>query len=851
MKKCIALENWKLREATAEDLPALRMGRIPEDGDWLCAGRGLQVQEVLLAAGRIDSEVRVGKTDSARWISEKDWIYTCDFTADPAARACFLHFGGLDTVADIYLNGEHIAFHDDMYLPLRLNVSGKLHNANTLCVYFHAPDRVVRERLEAMPAPLREKMDKISVIRKCSLDFGDFGGVTLTTVGLFEDVTLESVYTGEIECVDIRTRFNQWRTRADIDVDVRGLCFADGMTVRASLFAPDGALRLAKETDIKGETYDGTLSLKLLNPELWWPKNYGEQPVYQLTVELMADGKPIDSVRRTLGLRELVKTGDMRFRVNGVEIKLWGGNIVPLYGLTHRFDDARCAQLMTRLDNMNVNILRMWGGGMQYGDSFYEACDRMGIMVYQDFFLHWAYYAEDARVRRQYYEEALYTVRRLKHHACILLWSGGNETLMHNEENTYEKYDISYAPFREDFARAAREADPDRFYLESSPAGGDYPSDPSEGDGHPLYYTYRHSVEKYPVFVSESARTSTGPIRSLRRFMTEEEIWPEGYVNQVTYNSAHPNRERYFKGEEKFFIPLWKRVPAPETWRKWSAGFFAGETAAIERFYEADDGESLVYRYNAAYADFMRTYSEGVRRGKPYFDTQGKRVPTGYMLWKINDTWPQFYCSLIDFFMETYIPYYQVKRSYSPVLLSFETENHLLLWGINDTAREVRGTLRVVGFSQAYNRIMREFSLPVVLESGESRVLTNLDRICPVIREWVLYASLTDEAGHEIARSDTFIELERYLTFPEAVLSLTWADDCLTVTTDRFAHCVELGGGEDGQEFGWLFEDNYFNLLPFEQKRIRILESPEKGVVHAKAHYSPTATRLEIERGTK
>ncbi|MEF9864633.1 MAG: glycoside hydrolase family 2 TIM barrel-domain containing protein, partial [Christensenellaceae bacterium] len=426
--------------------------------------------------------------------------------------------------------------------------------------------------------------------------------------------------------------------------------------------------------------------------------------------------------------------------------------MVPMYGFTHRFNKQRCLDIIKRLAISNMNLLRIWGGGVPYDDSFYEQCDKLGIMIYQDFYLSWSYYPDTEAFRINYRKEAEYHVKRLKHHPSILLWSGGNETYMHNEENTYEKYDFGYACFREDFAWACKTYDPDRFYLESSPCGGDYPSDPSEGDGHPLYYTYRHSVEKYPVFVSESARTSTGPLRSLKQFMSEDEIWPKDYINQVTYPSTLKNREKYFSTDEKFFVPLWKKVPIPETWGKWGASFFAGESAAIEKFYEAHDAESLVYRYNMAYADFMKTYSECVRRGKPYHDLSGNRRSTGYLLWKINDTWPQFYCSLIDYFLEVYIPFYQVKRSFAPVLLSFEVDDHILLWGVNDTDKDICGNVTIKGFSMSYNRTMGEFTVPVFIRAGESKVLTDLDPICPIIREWAIFAQLVDNDNNVISR---------------------------------------------------------------------------------------------------
>lgn len=849
MKKIAILDQWRLRKAQAGELDRLMQGETLQAGETYDAGRGLQVQEALYNAGILPEEMQIGKVDDCQWISDEDWIYTCRFAADPAAERSVLHFGGIDTVADVFMNGEHIAFHDDMYLPLHLDVQVK--EENLLVVYFHSPNRVVEERMQALEPEVRERMDKISVIRKCAQDFGDFGNVTLTTVGLFEDVQLISSYSGSIEDADIRISYHHWLTSANMNIRVEGRSYASGLALRAVLQDPDGCSVAEVRQDIvsKYGEYDHTLSVYVDHPRLWWPKNYGEQPLYTLQIDLVRGDEEIDSVRRVIGFRQLEKTGDMRFRVNGREIKLWGGNLCELDGRTHRWDEERCREMMLRLANGNINILRIWGGGAPYGDSFYEICDREGIMVYQDFHLHWAYYLEAEENRRQYYQEALWEVKRLKHHPCILLWSGGNETWMHNEENTYEKYDMSYKPFLEDFAAAVHLADPDRFYMPSSPYGGDYPSDPSEGDGHPLYYTYRHSVEKYPVFVSENARTSFGPLRSLRRFMSDEEIWPEGYVNQVTYPGAHPTKEKYFAADEKFFVPVWKRVPVPETWDKWKARFFSGESAAIERFYEAHDGESLVYRYNAAFADFMRTYGEGVRRGKPYFDTQGKRYVNGHMLWKINDSWPQFHCSLVDYFMEPYIPYYQVKRSFAPVLLSFEDVNHILLWGVNDTSDDIVGQLRVVGFSLANNKIMGEFTVPVALRAGESKVLTNLDPISPIIREWILYAVLTDGEGRVIARKDAYIEQERYMTFPEATLTMRREGDEVILTTDKTAHCVELGGGQDGQAFGWLFDDNYFNLLPFEEKRVRILRRGDGEALHVKAHYSPYETVIDWKDG--
>lgn len=847
MKTAITLKNWFVKQADGSPLPAQLAEPADEKNGWLDAGRGLQVQEVLLNHGMLDRKVLLGHTEDAQWIADEDWIYRCSFTADTPERPAYLLFRGVDTIADYYLNGEMLGSSEDMFVPVRLDVSGKLNRDNTLAVYFHSPNRVVNERLAQLPVPEEERtrFDKISVIRKCCLDFGDFGKVRLTTVGLFEDVELCFPDECEIAFADIETTLNDRYSTAQTTVTLSLAGRTSGQTsAKFVLYAPDGAIAAKAAASVSTETQTAQGVLTVQAPQLWWPKNYGSQPLYRLEITLWAGERMLDRSERTLGIRNLQKTGDMRFRVNGREIKLWGGNMVPLYGFTHRWDTVRCAQVMERIDLSGMNCLRLWGGGMPFGDSFYETCDKLGVMIYQDLYLNWAYYPETETFRRLYRMEAEYQIKRLKHHPCILLWSGGNETYMHNEEIAYRRYDFGYKPFKEDFAQAAAKYDPHRFYLTSSPSGGDYPSDPSEGDGHPLYYTYRHSVEKYPVFASESARTSTGPLRSLERFMGRDEIWPQGYVNQVTYPDTLENRRRYFSAQEKFFVPYWKKVPIPDTWQKWSADFFAGESAAVEKFYEAHDAESLVYRYNAAYTDFMKNYSEGVRRGKPHYDLTGRRRSNGYLLWKINDTWPQFYCSLFDYFLEPYIPFYQVRRSFSPVLLSYEVDDHMLLWGVNDTAQDVQGTLVVRGFSMANNKVMAEMSLPVSLRAGESKVLTDLDPISPIIREWALFAELRDSAGAQTARSDTFMEEERYLVFPEAKIMMKMENGELVLSTDRFAHCVELTGNEDGDEFGWLFEDNYFNLFPFETKRVRILGSHRRGTVRARAHYSEGCTEL-------
>lgn len=241
---------------------------------------------------------------------------------------------------------------------------------------------------------------------------------------------------------------------------------------------------------------------------------------------------------------------------------------------------------------------------------------------------------------------------------------------------------------------------------------------------------------------------------------------------------------------------------------------------------------------------------EAVLCDKPYHAVDSPRRTQGVLLWKINDTWPQFYCTLIDYYLEAHLPYYQVRRSYAPVLLSFDFQDAAYLWGVNDTDRIVEGSLYLCSFSPARNCVDKEITVPVRIRPGESKVLTDLDELCPIVREEVIYASLTDSDGRQISRADTVLDIERNLSFQEPELTL-WAEDgMLCVRANRFAYCVELSGEENGDLFGWHFEDNYFNLLPFETKKIKIYTKHTSGTICAKAYYASNQTRMSCENLT-
>lgn len=858
MKQQIAVTGWFIRQVEAEEVPAGKLAPDsvpagPGDGKvWYPAPGACSVHEVLYREGLIGEEIFDGAVDRYQWIGASDWIYTAPFSVpeEMAGRALLLRFSGLDTVAKVFLNGRAVTSSRNMFLPLEVDVTGKvLAGENVLTVYFTAAPRAAKLIRAEFPDDWRDLIAEYAVLRKSPLDFGDFGHVTVQKIGLTGDVVLFTTDPCRIDWADVTALPDDLYEHATVRVDLHCKGRTEQVTAKVSVTGPDG--------DIEGSAMlsvlpDGTGScrIKIQKPQLWWPKNYGGQPLYTVQTLLFAQDQLVDSTSCRVGIRRLEHPGDMRFRVNGKEIKIWGGNIVPFQGLSNGWEALREKALHTlrMVDLANCNCIRLWGGGMPYGDELYERADELGIFVWQDFFLWWDYYPETEEYHAFYRAEAEYHVKRLKHHPCILLWCAGNEIMMSNQESHLEQRDLSYAIFREDYKEPCTRLDPDRLYLPTTPTGGAYPNDPSHGDTHPLFYTFRHANKYYPNFVTEDARSAIGPVRSLRRFMTPEELWPEDYRNSLPYDAYNPYADSYAKADGIFFISEWRKLPFPKPWWNHSCNYFGCECARVEQYFDARTPEELVYRINMACADYFKETIGRVRCGRPFYDLSGPRRCGGFLVWKFNETWPQLYASMIDSFGEPNEAFYQVKRSFSPVLLHFEFDDHILLWGVNDTAEVKNGTICLLSFSQAKNQIIKKRTLPVSIAAGESKVLTMLDELCPIQTEQVLYASLLDSDGRELARTVSLMDIERNQTFPQAKLSLFEEDGALWITTDRFARCVELSFEDGASAFERCFEDNYFDLFPFEKKRIAVSGEFQGGIISAKAQYSPHQTMFSFKK---
>lgn len=856
MKTTIFLDGgWTLKKLplTADLSQAQQAALLAVEGienGWYPVNMPEQVHDVLIRHGVIENPIETKEPARCSWVAEQDWVYQTAFPFSGDAAKAVLFLEGVDTLADIYLNGERIAIHEDLYLPAEIDVTGKLLPHNQLLVHVHSPHHALAEK--SLPAEWEGKIPKYKLLRKSIHDFFDYLGEHpyFTHMGLYGPVSLILTDVAGIDSLDLEQGLSADYGKGTITVSAELSGKPGRYRLVAELFSPQGDRVSRGDQEVLLRESRGTagITLSVSDPALWWPAGHGEQPVYRVSVSLEDEGGSVtDIVTRPVGFRHIESRGLLDFCINGKEIKLYGSVIMPIQGISYCWDEARGQEIAEKVAYANMNILRIWHeGGVTYPDSLYDEFDRRGILIWQDFFTTYSYMPDSPEYRRLCIQEAETLVKRLKHHPCILLWCGGNETVLgaelaysleaasaggsHTRQDFGKNYEnlIGSCIFMEDYREVCNRLDPTRYYLESSPWGGSFSNDPRVGDAHGWDTEYYYPGTEISYFLTENCRAIIPPKRSLERIVGTENLWPAGYDGHYRNGDA---------------------APIPVEWQRHSSGGMVNWIAReVGEFYDAVDADSLIYMINAAQTRYVRTSVESCRRGRYPWEAETERRLAGHLLLRVNDSFPTMFCGLVDYYMEVGMPYYTLRRLYEPVLLSFERKDHIWLWLINDSPEICTGTARFQLFDLEANQFCGQQETPVLLAPGCSKVLFDLDRFAFFKRSCILLATLRDAGGNLLARTTDLVEMEKFITFPEVHLTLSAEGNVLTVTSDRYARCIELlGTSEDGDAFGWFFEDNYFDLFPGEVKTVYIFGKHRKGTVTAKDHYTARAACTTVE----
>lgn len=607
----------------------------------------------LLAHGLLEDPYYRDNEGAALEAMRKDYVYSRGFSVPEQALEADLAelvFYGLDTIADVYLNDTHVLHGDNMHRTWRVDVTQNLHpGENSLRVVFHSPVEYAEGLHRANPIyKTSDTINGFEQVRKAHCMYGWDWGPQLPDMGMFRPVTLEFFDTARIG--DCYVRQTHSGGAVDVAAETRLETVGgsgENLTLRAILRDPDGTVWECRDT---GREDRRVLAFHVEDPKLWWPNGYGEHPLYHLEVELsQADGRVLDRQEMNIGLRTLeVNTGPdqwgskFEFRVNGVSIFAMGANYIPEDSIQPRINPQRSEELLRQCVRANYNTIRVWGGGYFQDDSFYDACDRLGLLVWQDLLFACAVYELTDAFAESIAAETRDNVRRLRHHPSIALWCGNNEL-----EWGWSGWDMGFgndprrrADYIKQFEwllpQTVKALDPDRSYWLASPSSGgsfDDPNDQNRGDVH--YWEVWHRLKPFTEyrkfyfrFCSEFGFQSFPPVKTIETFTLPEDRNVFSDIMECHQKNGTANGRILMYLADNFLYPA--------------------------RF------DTLVYASQVLQA-------EAIRYGVEHWRANRGRC-MGSLYWQVNDCWPVASWSSIDYYGRWKPLHYYAKNFYAPLM---------------------------------------------------------------------------------------------------------------------------------------------------------------------------------------
>jgi beta-mannosidase len=638
-----------MQTATGDD-------RLNLAGDWelqtASGGHGTRmaipgdVHSALIAAGIIAHPYKGRNEDAVQWVAQEDWVVSRDFAMPDVFEpdGWYLDIDYLDTVADILVNGVLVLEARNCFRRYRPGISEALKpGANRIEILFHSNPKAANELQASMPFPVPYAAQNCPIpngnmLRKPACHFGWDWNIAIAPLGLYGRVELRRFETARIEHLQVSQTHGDGVVDVDVSVQIHARTAGaislrialDGQIISRSITVPEG---VSTQQD----------TIRIAKPRLWWPAGSGDQHLYELEVSLDKSA----STRR-IGLRtiELITDKDssgsrFAFRVNGKDIYCRGSNWIPADTLPSAATQELTEKLLQAAVDSNQNMIRVWGGGFYEQDFFYEACDRLGLMVWQDFMFACNLYPSTPDFLEEVREEVDYQVRRLGHHACIALWCGDNEligalTWFEESRNNRDRYLVSYDRLNRTIEVALRDADPGANWWPSSPSSGlmnfgDAWHDDSSGDMHfwSVWHEgkdFEHYRDVRPRFCSEFGFQSFPSLRIAK-----------GFAEGSDLNIASPVMESHQK----------------------NTGGNARIAETMFRYFRFPmDFGDFVYLSQVQQGLAIKTAVEYWRSLKPH--------NMGALYWQLNDTWPVASWSSLDHGGGWKVLHHMVKRFFKP-----------------------------------------------------------------------------------------------------------------------------------------------------------------------------------------
>ena len=795
--------GWRVRETAPEGMPA--HNHLP----WLPAQVPGGVHLDLMRAGVIpDPFVRMQERDVA-WVDDSDWVYETTFAvADPPACA-FLRFGGLDTLAEIVLNGEVLGRTENMFIPHEFPVGGRLRaGENHLQVTFQSARRVGQERQAAWDAGGHDTLPyhwdnwaERAFVRKAQYQYGWDWGPVLRGCGIWQPVELITVPIA---------RLGDWKHTVEFTGDGKAIVTITAEVQRAPGREDAPLVFILSMDDREDEVSvprggEVSATITIDSPRRWQPNGYGEAERYPFGMTLTGEAGDADGRREFMGLRtvELIQEADadgkgagFKFRVNGVDVYAKGANWIPDHSFPSEITWKRLSKRVKQARDAGFTMLRVWGGGFYESQDFYNLCDQMGILVWQDFAYGCSYYPDTSEYAEQARVEATAAVKRIRNHPSLALWCGNNENQMMFDGNwtgTRPPRLLGDALYHEILPAVVAAEDPQTPYWPGSPWGspaGDCNS-ADFGDCHnwDVWHgrgDWVHYVENDSRFCSEFGFASSCGLAAWDTCLLPADRAPQS-----------PAVRWHDKTRKGYDIYL---------------GYIA------LHFPEAQTLEDLVYYSQCNQAEALRFGVEHYRRRK------GRNW--GTLFWQLNDCWPVQSWAVIDSAGEPKAAYYACRKFYAPVLLSLVRRDETVTAHlVSDLLTPLSGTLTLtLATLDGETLSERTVDASVAANAAAEVASFSLSAAAGREREVFVHARFAPSGGGPVAESFLLLCEPKDLQTADPGLTLSVAEDAdaltLTVTARRFAPYVWLRRTDNAPLTG--LADNFFHLRPGETRTLSL-----------------------------
>ena len=779
----------------------------------------------LLAGGLMEDPYWRDNELKALKVIDDDFEYHTVFDAPKALLSeehIVLRFDGIDTVADISLNGTPLGHVENMHRIWEFEVKGALRAENNeLSVILRSPTKFVADAYERDPIGGQEDaMRGFPHLRKAHCMFGWDWGPRLPDAGIWRDVSLlgwtrarfENVYvTQKHENGNVSLRLE---TEAELsDYTVTDLSPESGLSLRVTVTDPDG------KTSVAAEGAAALGDIVIPSPRLWWPNGYGSQPLYTVRAELLCGGTVLDTWERRIGLRTMTVRREKDewgesfcHEVNGVRIFAMGADYIPEDNILPRVTPERTRRLLEDAAAAHHNCIRVWGGGHYPSDTFYDICDELGLVVWQDFMFACAVYHLTEDFEANITAEFVDNVKRLRHHASLGLWCGNNEMEMFvksgNWVNSPKELSDYIKMYEYIIPKVLKQYDPNTFYWPASPSSGggfDEPNDENRGDVH--YWDVWHGSKPFTEYrkfffryVSEFGFQSFPSLATCETFTIPEDRNIFSYVMEKHQRNAAANGKIMNYMEQTYLYPT---------------GF-----------------DTAIYASQLMQADAIRYGVEHFRRNR------GRCM--GAVVWQLNDCWPVASWSSIDYFGRWKALHYSEKRFFAPVLLSCEEES-VLAQDVNPNAQpyEVKKSIRLNvanettsparvevrwALRDAGGNVLREGRKDVEAAPLSSVWLEREDmQGADLYTNYVSYDCYAD--GKLISGGTVLFVPPKQFRFEDPHLTVSLEGDEIVVRANAYARAVEIRNETDDL----VLEDNYFDMNAGE-RRVKILRGEPTGL---------------------